>query len=415
MFVYSLYDTGKNQQKLDVFMRSFARIQQVDSVIGGQRPVVMLSGSVDALKRLLVQKTFQTMFSGNPFQRLHHKVVVVRRYVSLGINDGKFMLSRRYLVMFCFCCHAHFPELNIDVLHERSDSGLNDSEIMIIHLLPLRRHGSEQSAAGIDQIFSLQVFFLIDNEILLLCSDGRSHLFGGCIAEQFQQTERFPVDHFHGSKQRRLLIQSFSGIGTECCRNAKSGSTCILTDKGRRSAVPRRISPCLEGRAQSSGREGGSIRLSLNQLLSGEAHQGFPGRKRRSDKRIMLFGSESVQGLEPVGVVCGALLDRPLFHFMCDDICGIQIQIAALIDDFFQFCVNLLRQTLLHGFIIKYEFAEDVGRVYIGIIIVCHDFLLLVWKLFLSAAARAVTENDDCKKTAALMRLVRQSLYIREI
>ena len=94
-----------------------------------------------------------------------------------------------------------------------------------------------------------------------------------------------------------------------------------------------------------------------------------------------------------MGVVRGAFFDRPLLHFVCDDICRIQVQIAALVNDFLQFGINLLRKSLLHGLVIEHEFAEDIGRIYIGIIIVCHDFLLLVWESFLPAADRAATEK----------------------
>ncbi len=57
--VHRLHNAGQHQQELDVLVGSLARIQQIDAVVGGQRPVVVLSGTVDAGKRLLVKQAGQ--------------------------------------------------------------------------------------------------------------------------------------------------------------------------------------------------------------------------------------------------------------------------------------------------------------------------------------------------------------------
>ena len=38
MFIYCFQDTGEDQKELNIFMRCFARIQKIDSVICGKRP-----------------------------------------------------------------------------------------------------------------------------------------------------------------------------------------------------------------------------------------------------------------------------------------------------------------------------------------------------------------------------------------
>ena len=41
MFIYCFQDTGEDQKELNIFMRCFARIQKIDSVICGKRPCLL--------------------------------------------------------------------------------------------------------------------------------------------------------------------------------------------------------------------------------------------------------------------------------------------------------------------------------------------------------------------------------------
>ena len=72
MLVYGLNDAGQYQQELDIFIRCVARIQQVHAVVRYHRPVVMLTGTIHAGKRLLVQQTFQIVTAGNFLHCLHY-------------------------------------------------------------------------------------------------------------------------------------------------------------------------------------------------------------------------------------------------------------------------------------------------------------------------------------------------------
>ena len=61
MLIYRFQDTGQYQQELYVLVRCLARIQQVDAIVRGQRPVVVLTGTIDTCERFLMQQTFQTV------------------------------------------------------------------------------------------------------------------------------------------------------------------------------------------------------------------------------------------------------------------------------------------------------------------------------------------------------------------
>ena len=50
--------------------------------------------------------------------------------------------------------------------------GLECAEVVIIHFLTLRRHCTEQGAAGKDQVLALCVVLAVDQEIFLLRAYG---------------------------------------------------------------------------------------------------------------------------------------------------------------------------------------------------------------------------------------------------
>lgn len=83
---------------------------------------------------------------------------------------------------------AHFPEFLVDLSHVTADSLTEGSEVMIVKLLSLRRHGTEQGTAGIDQVFSLQIFITVNQEILLLGADGGYYLAGCSVSKKPKET-----------------------------------------------------------------------------------------------------------------------------------------------------------------------------------------------------------------------------------
>ena len=95
------------------------------------------------------------------------------------------MLCRCNLIVLCLCCNTHLPQLNVDILHKGSNSLTDGSEIVIVHLLSFWRHCAKQGTSGVDQVFSLQEFLCIYQEVFLLRSYGRSYFLGSGVSEQF--------------------------------------------------------------------------------------------------------------------------------------------------------------------------------------------------------------------------------------
>ena len=177
MLINGFQDTGENKKELDILMRSFSRLKKVDPVIRRQGPVVVLTGTVNSCKRFLMKQAAHTMAACNFFEDTHHDLVVICCNIYRCVDRCQLMLCRCNLIVLCLCCYAQLPALLVDFLHVCGDSLTDGSEIMVIHLLSLRRHSTEKSSSCIDQIFSLEPFLLINQEILLLSSNGRSYFF----------------------------------------------------------------------------------------------------------------------------------------------------------------------------------------------------------------------------------------------
>ena len=153
--INSLDHSGKCQKEQLVLMWFLARIQKVDSGIGYDRPVVMLTGTVYTCKWLLMKQTLKIMSLSYLFHQLHNKLVMIGRDISSCKDWSHLMLSRSNLVMLCLGKDSKLPELNVEILHECSDALLNGTEVVIIKLLTLWSRCTEKSTTGEDQILTL--------------------------------------------------------------------------------------------------------------------------------------------------------------------------------------------------------------------------------------------------------------------
>ena len=219
VLINGFQDTGENKKELDILMRSFSRLKKVDPVICCQGPVIVFTGTVNSCKRFLMKQAAHTMTAGNFFEDTHHDLIVICRNIYRCIDRCQLMLCRCYLIMLCLGCYTQFPALLVDFFHICGDSLTDSSKIMVIHLLSLRRHGTEKSSSCVNQIFSLEPFLLVNQEIFLLSSNGRSYFFGSCISEKAKKAKCLCINRFHGTEKRSFLVKCLPCIGTECSRD----------------------------------------------------------------------------------------------------------------------------------------------------------------------------------------------------
>ena len=136
-------------------MRRVTRIQEIGAVIRGQRPVVMLTRTIDARKGLLMKEAGHAVASGHLLQCLHDNLVVVNSLVYTLVDRRKLMLGRSHLVVLCLGRHAQLPKFFIHIVHVGTDPLTDGAKVMVLQLLPLGRHGSKKGAPGVNQVLAL--------------------------------------------------------------------------------------------------------------------------------------------------------------------------------------------------------------------------------------------------------------------
>ena len=70
--------------------------------------------------------------------------------------------------MLCLGKDSELPEFLVKIVHELLYLGLDNTEVMVVHLLSLGRLGTEKCSSGVLDIRTLVVHFLCDKEVLLL-------------------------------------------------------------------------------------------------------------------------------------------------------------------------------------------------------------------------------------------------------
>ena len=222
MLVDCFHQAGKYTQELKILVRFFARFEQVHTIVGSQRPVVVFTGSIDSCKWFFMKEASQTMLGCGALQYIHYQEVAVQCCVSRCEDRCDLMLSRSYLVVLGLNSDTQFPELLIHICHEICDLGLQRSEVLILHLLSFRCRCSEKSTSSIDQVRTLQIFFTIYNKILLLRSNIRADPFSIGISKHFYKTNTCFADSITCFEQRSLGIQRLAGVRAECSRNTEN-------------------------------------------------------------------------------------------------------------------------------------------------------------------------------------------------
>ena len=264
IFVDRLDDGAQEKQELCILIGRLSGIEQVHAGIRRNRPVVVLAAPVHAGERLLVKQTDHAVLLRDLLHQLHGKLVVVGGDIGRRKDRSKLMLRGRHFVVLGFGVYAELPKLLVELLHESRDAWLDRAEVMVVELLPLRGTGAEQRPARVNQVGTLVEAVFIHKEIFLLGTDRRLDRGNVLIAEQLQYTKRLTVDGLHRTEQRRFFVERLSAVRAERGRDTEHA----VLYKRIRGRIPSGVASRLKGGAQSAGRERGSVRFALNQLLA---------------------------------------------------------------------------------------------------------------------------------------------------
>ena len=256
--------------------------------------------------------------------------------------------------------NAQFQTLVFEVLHERHHPARNGPEIVVLQLLILGRLVSHERTAREHQVGPYGPKALIDKEILLLPAQVAEDLLD-VLVEIAAHLRGGLVHGRQRAQQGHLVIEGLARVGDEDGRDAERR----IDDEGRRRGVPGRVTARLEGIADTAVGERRGVGLLLHEQLAGELLQNTP-ESVGFGKGIVLLGRAARQGLEPVGVVVGTVLQRPLAHACGNAVGNFARERRTVVHRVEQRRVSLLVEILTHGGASEYLLSEIVRRTTFG-------------------------------------------------
>ena len=113
----ALHGPGKDQE-LHVIVRIVAWLEQIALRGIAQRPVQVLTRTVDARERLLVQQAFHSVLLRDLLQGQHHELLVIGRDVGVFIDRRDFVLRRGHFVVASLEGNTDAVEFTLDLGHD---------------------------------------------------------------------------------------------------------------------------------------------------------------------------------------------------------------------------------------------------------------------------------------------------------
>ena len=187
---------------------------------------------------------------------------------------------------------------------------------------------------------------------------------GDVLAEQAQDAAGLVADHLHAAQKRGLFVQRLAVPAAEGGGHTERA----ILYKGVAAGVPGGVAPGLGHGAQAAGGEAGGVRLAPHQLFAGKLHDGGAV-LHGAHKAVVLFAGDAGEGLEPVGIVGGALFHGPVTHDAGHHVGQLDVQRLALLHGGLEAAVGGCGQALFHHVLVEHQRAIDlfcVGR--------CHWF-----------------------------------------
>ena len=297
----------------------------------------------------------QAVVGGDDLHLLHGDQVVVDG-LGARLEDGReLVLAGGNLVVLGLGGHRELPQLVVELLHELVDGGTDGAEVVLLELLALDRLAAKEGAAAHDEVGARGVVLLLDEEVLLLGAHGGGHGFD-VLAKERKDALGLLVKGDGGAQQRRLLVERLAGVGDERRGDAQH----LVLDEGGGGGVPGGVAAGLERGAQAAGRETRGIGLALDEGLAGEGLQ-RAAVSGGLHEGVVLLGRDARERLEPVRVVRGTLLERPLLHGVGNLVGDVEVECLALLDDAGELLVGGLGQTLAHDGVAEHQAAVLLG------------------------------------------------------
>ena len=217
------------------------------AVIGGEAPVAVLAGAVDAVEGLFVQQDTETVLAGDALHERHEEHVVIDGKVALLEDGGELELVGSYLVMARLTGNGELKGLYLEVFHEGLDTVGDGAEVVIVHLLVLGTLVTHEGATGHEEVGTGAVEAFVDEEVLLLPAEIDGDLLD-IVVEELADVGGSAANGVEGAQQGSLVVESLACVG-----NKDGGDTeCVVDDEDRARGVPGAVAAGLEGVADTT-------------------------------------------------------------------------------------------------------------------------------------------------------------------
>ena len=338
-------DGGAEGQELRVLVRVMARLEQVADTGTADGPIDVLTGAVDAGEGLLGEEADEAMLGGDAAEQRHREHLVVVRDVGGFVDRSDFVLGRSDFVVAGLDRDPELEALALGFHHARKHAVRDGAEVLVFELLALGRLGAEEGATAGVEVGTEVEETGVDQEVLLL-GTARGGDEPMLLTEERQHAGGGLVDGSHRAEQRGLLVEGFALPRHEGGRDAERGTVFGVEDVSRRGHVPSRVAAGFEGGAETAVREGGRIRLGLDEGLTRELGEGAVA--VGLEEGVVLLGGEAGQRVEDVRVVRRATLEGPILDGGGHDVSGGGVELRAGLDAGLEGLENVLRQALFH-------------------------------------------------------------------
>mmetsp|Transcript_125776 Transcript_125776/g.363867 ORF Transcript_125776/g.363867 Transcript_125776/m.363867 type:complete len:241 (-) Transcript_125776:182-904(-) len=198
------------------------RVEPIDASVGADRPVVVLSGAVDAGEGFLVHQCVEAHLLRFFLQNLHEEHIVVAREGRVAVDRGHLVLAASDLVVQHRHRDAELKHHFLDVEHQSLHLRRWWCEVVELALLIAAGQLADQRAPAVDQIRALLVQVRLDDKKLLLPTEvGVNGLDAPAPTDVLQEAESFPADGVVRPEERNLVIDRGAEVGDEGARHAQ--------------------------------------------------------------------------------------------------------------------------------------------------------------------------------------------------
>mmetsp|Transcript_17700 Transcript_17700/g.32724 ORF Transcript_17700/g.32724 Transcript_17700/m.32724 type:complete len:660 (+) Transcript_17700:319-2298(+) len=297
--------------------------EYVDTVSGGDGPVIVLSRSVDIVEWFFLEKSSKSVLGCNFLNNLHNHNVLVDLGGVGTVKRSEFELTRGDFTVTSLQRNTHAPALILDFLHARQGSSCTGKRghVVVTHFLSTRSISSNDGASGQLKIRAAVILVTRDEENFLFKTNVSLDTTAAVQSQKREETASFFVKGGVGTEKRGLLVQCSAVVRDKGGRNEHG----VATAKDGRRSVNSEVSSSLVGSTKSTVGVRGTISLSLNEGLSLEVLGNFVVGVEFQHHVLDLSGQTVTNPtgshrLEPVAVDIDTTVDGPVEYSVSDSV-----------------------------------------------------------------------------------------------